>query len=493
MSKNKINKNILLIFLSILLLNCQAANNQNVEQLKNQVAIPDQKGMTVKGCITDENAQPAKGVVVNDGKNFTTTDKNGYYYLPSDLSRQKFVRICIPAEFEIEKTVVSSFYAPLSEKEGINQRNFKLKRRTKACNSFAFLALSDPQVKTESDMRRLENEAITDLRAYLKSNLKQTTLLMTLGDNVFDTMQQFADYKSLFNSLGVTVFSTIGNHDFNLNYADLERTPNPDMGYGEAIYETFFGPTDYSFNMGKIHIITMKDIDYSGNKKYIEQFTPAQLEWLKKDLSYTTPGTTVFLNIHAPTSNKSANGSGNTRNTQALLDILKDYKVHIFAGHTHFYENQEPADGVYEHNIGAVCGAWWAGDVNRCGAPNGYLIVDVNNTEVKWHYKATGKSINYQFRIYKPGEFATQAQYIVANVWDYDSKWQIKWYSDNNESGNMERFDDEDQDYINMKNGKKTGYHTFHLFRIAPPAGAKTITVEANNRFGEKYTQTIHL
>lgn len=60
---------------------------------------------------------------------------------------------------------------------------------------------------------------------------------------------------------------------------------------------------------------------------------------------------------------------------------------------------------IYEHNIGAACGAWWAGHVNRCGAPNGYLVVNVTGDDISWQYKATGRPFDYQFRVYKPGEF----------------------------------------------------------------------------------------
>ncbi len=85
----------------------------------------------------------------------------------------------------------------------------------------------------------------------------------------------------------------------------------------------------------------------------------------------------------APTSIQ-RQGSGNTSNTSELLDILKDYQVHIFAGHTHFYENAQPAANIYEHNIGAACGAWWAGHVEPCGAPNGlpYSRVDDKKREM---------------------------------------------------------------------------------------------------------------
>lgn len=482
----------LIILFNLSLLNCQANTNQ-ADNIITATKISDKTGMTVKGQVVDNNNQPVAGVVLNDGKNFTVSDKNGVYYLPSDLTRSKYVSISIPSGFEIEKDVVSSFYAKLSNKEQVNRKDFKLNRRTSPTDEFVYIAISDPQVKTDGDVSRLDKESVTDIKATIQQNSGKDVYAMTLGDNVFDKMNLFPIYKSMLSSFHVPVFSTIGNHDFDLQYSDLHNTKDPLTNYAEETYESFFGPTDYSFNVGKVHIISMKNIDYLGGKKYTERFTPEQLEWLKKDLSYVTPNSTIFLNIHAPTANKSSNGSGNTRNAAELFEILKGYQTHIFAGHTHFYENEEPAPGIYEHNIGAACGAWWAGSVNRCGAPNGYLIVNVKDKAVTWHYKSTGKDLSYQFRVYKPGEFGTQTNYIVANVWDWDSSYQVKYYEDGVAKGSMEQFDDEDQDFISMKNGKGTGYHTLHLFRTIPGTDTKNIKIEITNRFGEVYSETVSL
>ncbi|WP_418494563.1 calcineurin-like phosphoesterase C-terminal domain-containing protein [Coprobacter sp.] len=65
-----------------------------------------------------------------------------------------------------------------------------------------------------------------------------------------------------------------------------------------------------------------------------------------------------------------------------------------------------------------ICEFHWQGNSNRCGTPNGYMIVDVDGDNVRWHFKPTGHDLNYQFKIYKPGEFFSQTEYIVANVWD---------------------------------------------------------------------------
>ena len=99
---------------------------------------------------------------------------------------------------------------------------------------------------------------------------------------------------------------------------------------------------------------------------------------------------------------------------------------------------------LYEHNIGAACGAWWAGHVNRCGAPNGYLVVEVKGNAAAWYYKATGHDSDYQFRVYKPNEFKiTSPDYLVVNVWDWDPTYQVTWSENGIEKGHMEQFDDE--------------------------------------------------
>lgn len=494
---NSFRKHFYAIVLSLFIFfpGCEATipnDNPNPDKTLSDIRIPDKTGMNLKGCVIDSLNQPISGVVVNDGTNFTTTDEKGIYYLPTDLAKNKYVRISVPAEYTIPNTsgIASGFYAKLTYGKEVNQRDFVLKKRTTPVTEFVYIAISDPQVKNAAQLERFRNETVTDIKNYIKGLSGKETYGMALGDMVYDVMDLFPLYKSAVSSMGLTMFHTIGNHDFNLTYNSLHNTVNPLDNYGEQNYESFFGPTDYSFNIGNVHIISMNDIDYLKNKNYTERFTEDQLEWLKKDLAYVKAGSLIFLNIHAPTSNKTGQGSSNLKNTAQLMDILKDYHVHIFAGHTHFYENTEINASVYEHNIGAACGAWWAGNVNRCGAPNGYLVVNVNQYDVKWHYKATGHDKDYQFRVYKPGEFKSQPEYLVVNIWDWDSKFNVNWYEDGQLKGAMQKFEDEDQDFINMT-GTPKGYHTQHLFRVIP--SSKNIKVEISNRFGEVYSQTLSL
>ncbi|KAA5219718.1 TonB-dependent receptor, partial [Bacteroides finegoldii] len=120
-------------------------------------------------------------------------------------------------------------------------------------------------------------------------------------------------------------------------------------------------------------------------------------------------------------------------------------------------------------------------------------VVQVKGDDVKWRYKATGCSPDYQFRLYQPGEFESQKDYVVANIWDWDWTYTVNWYEDGVLKGAMQAFDDEDQDYINMVKGKKTGYRTRHLFRAQPSKDAKSVKVVVKNRFGEIFTEEIKL
>ena len=184
---------------------------------------------------------------------------------------------------------------------------------------------------------------------------------------------------------------------------------------------------------------------------------------------------------------------GNIRNADDLRDALKDYRVHVFCGHTHFFQNNEVTPTLYEHNIGAACGAWWAGWVNQCGAPNGYMVVDVDGSELKWHYKGTRRNFAYQFRLYGKGQFSSQSSCVVANIWDWDSACRVVWYQDGKPMGDMEQFTDADEERASQLKDRSKAVQTAHLFRALPADGAKRIKVEYTNRFGEVYTQSIDL
>lgn len=100
-------------------------------------------------------------------------------------------------------------------------------------------------------------------------------------------------------------------------------------------------------------------------------------------------------------------------NTDKFFNILNGYEAHFVTGHLHKLFNVTPEDDItgsnnfYEHNSNAICGSWWWSghltpgvNLSRDGSPGGYGIWDIDGTDIKWKYKATGWPEDYQFRSY---------------------------------------------------------------------------------------------
>lgn len=451
----------------------------------------------LRGIVKDDKGRGIPNVVVNDGVHFTVTDKDGVWKLESDSTESKFIAISTPADYELPQKdeLATGFYIPIKKAVRTEINEFSLKKRKRKTDAFAYIAMSDPQVRNRNDMKRWTQEAIPDIKNIVDSlNDTQEVVGMTLGDLVWDKMKLFGPYKNSMKNMGMTVFQCIGNHDFDRKYQDLNNMPKGSAHFGEHQYFKYFGPTNYSFNIGKIHVITIKSINYKGSKGYTAELTNHVLNWIRHDLSYVPTGTTVFLNMHAAGWNN-LSGEGDISDADKLVKILKDYKVHVFCGHTHLFKNVELNNHLYQHNIGATCGAWWESWVNRCGAPNGYLVVTIDGEKVKWHYKCTSKSSNYQFKTYRPGTFRTQKPYFVANVWDYDKQCKVEWLADDKPMGRMEQFSDQDEEYLKTIDKKENNEKivTAHLFRARPKVGTRKISVIFTNRFGESFRKEVYL
>ena len=444
----------------------------------------------VSGTVKDTAGRGVEGVVVNDGVNFTQTDGAGRWTLRTDTVVSKYISISTPAAYCLPESdgIAAGFYIPVGKAVSSDGCDFVLEKRAKVDENFYYIAISDPQVRTQRDMERWRSEAMRDIRGTVDSLRRSREVVgVALGDLVFDNMPLYKDYIQSVENTGMTMFQCIGNHDFDKRWQDLHNMRLGTPVYGEMEYNRHFGPTDYSFNIGKAHVITMKSIDYAGGKKYQENITDQQIAWLEKDLSYVPKGSLVLLNMHAAGWNVEG-GDGNIRNAKQLEKALEGYRVHVFCGHTHFYQNVVVNENLYQHNIGAACGAWWTGWINRCGAPNGYLVVDVNGDDLTWHYKSTGYPMSHQLTVYGLGEFSSQRDYVVANVWDYDPACRVEWYQDGRAMGAMERFTDVDEGYNSRYAKRKSDSETPHLFRCKPQGSYKEIKVVFTNRFGEQYS-----
>lgn len=261
----------------------------------------------------------------------------------------------------------------------------------------------------------------------------------------------------------------MGNHDANY-YDDINtlhgETKSERNIKAQRAFEMTNGPINYSFNRGNVHIVGMKDIVYNdavSMANYTGGFIDSQYEWLKQDLKVALDAgvTTVVLCVHIPLHYYRVIGSVNhIGDVHQLLNQFKE--AHVLSGHTHYNLNKEPNKtfpNVYEHNVGTVCGTWWASNVCGDGTPNGYgVFVSENEGFTNWYYMGYNKGMNsrdYQMRLYRGNAITgakkddnkngTEGYYafnfgddvILANVFNADSKWKVEVYEDGVKTGNM--------------------------------------------------------
>lgn len=447
----------------------------------------------ISGRVTDRAGRGISGVVVNNGMAFTRTDANGNWTLRTDTFVSKFISISTPAAYKLpsKNSIASGFYMPVRTAVKVKSCNFVLEKRAHVSDKFYYIAISDPQMSDAADMKRWNTELVPDMRSVVDSLSKTREVVgVTVGDIVFDNLPLFSGYASSFRNMNITMFQCMGNHDFDKRYKGLHNTRLGAGAYGEMIFGSVFGPADYSFNIGKAHVVTMKNINYKGDKIYVETLTYNQLTWLANDLKFVPKGSLVILNMHAAAWNKD-DAAQNMRDAAALQRILQGYNVHVFCGHTHSFQNIEVSKTFYQHNLGAACGAWWKGQVNRCGTPNGYMVVGVDGSNVEWQYKSTGLPFSHQMTLYGKDSFGTQPGYVVANVWDYDSACKVEWFQDGKPMGNMQRFTDFDYGFVASGVVKGHAALTSHLFRCKPGGSYKEIKVVFTDRFGRKFSSAV--
>lgn len=278
---------------------------------------------------------------------------------------------------------------------------------------------------------------------------------ITLGDIVFDTPDLWSNMKESMANRNLPVFQTIGNHDH------LQTETSDDNA--AANFETQFGPRNYSFNRGDVHIVSMDNVLYEGKKKYKGGITDRQLEWLRQDLSHVDKDKLVIFCAHIPFRGGTSVTDESHENYDGVLDLLAEFsEAHIMIGHTHYqqkYIHKRNGKTILEHVHGAACGAWWTANLCADGTPNGYGVYEISgNTIANQYYKSTNKEADYQIRAYsatqvfgKSGSLTfgwaanapamNDAKCIVANVWNSDASgnWKVSLWQNGTKVCDMTR------------------------------------------------------
>lgn len=448
-----------------------------------------QPGMTLAGRVTD-GVSGVSDVVVSDGYTSTLTDANGVYQMIRNDSA-KFVFVSVPNNYEMPTDgSLPAFYKKIDRKMKVAYANFQL-TKTEVTNNFVLFAIADPQASKDWEMDRFRTETAVDINALSKQYPSDTNFAgIALGDLTWDSPNLYPSYKDVINLLPFAVLQVIGNHDH-------DETVIGNDYLASRNFERNFGPAYYSYNKGQCHFVVLDNMIYHDRKSYRNEITREQLGWLENDLKYVGKDKLIILGAHVPMqANKII-----VSNAPDLYRVLEGYKVVMLSGHRHKSEYTKISDSIVAYNLGAAFGSGWVGDIGQDGAPNGYGVFEINGAQIKNQYfKATGKEISYQIKMYPLNSWDSKKDCVIANVWNWDENWKFDVY----ENGKLMKptltqyydYDPYAYDYMfgpdKPKHRPKTEpYKTNHMFYYKPKNKRAEVRIVARDGFGNVYEAKI--
>lgn len=440
-----------------------------------------------------------KGVWVTDGSTWAKTDWKGRYTLEVNDTAD-FVYISVPSGYEAPAGKYSpKFYIPVSELEA--SADFEIVKSCKA-DEFILANWADVQAYVPEDLEHVR-KAAADLKQ-LKEKSGLPVYGMVGGDIIGErnwTPLMFEPTSEAMNEAGISFYYLCGNHDL-----DLGIKCDHDA---KVSYRSLYGPTYYSFNIGRIHFIVMDNVYAMGDWNTKGYIGPKQLEWISEDLSHVKKGSTVVVCSHIPTWSIEArlgdfeheNPRQVTEDREALYELLKPYNAHIFANHQHHAENHLLRDNLFEHVIPPVSGLFWQSLLSWDGLPYGYMVYHFKGDSLDWYWRAVGSEDDIQCSFYNVGEDPIRKDCVVVNAWNYDTGWKVEYWEDGEYKGDMERFKGYDAAIVNDVKANRSKFRwdyigagpTWHMFSAKPSEGCKVVTCKVTDRFGNSWSKDLQI
>ncbi len=228
-------------------------------------------GGPYKGTVTaTADGAPMANVSVSDGRNVVKTDENGQFTLKG-WRKARFITVTAPAGYTTE-----SYYIPVSH--DTERYDFTLDvSPIPAGAAHSFLQISDTEIG--------EKGVGEWIGAVQKTAEEQNAaFLIHTGDICYEAglKRHILDMNT--ENMGLPVRYVIGNHDY------------VDGKYGEALFESLYGPVWYSFEVGNVHYVVTpfqngadKRSGYNKNDRW---------RWLENDLANTDPDMKVVMFNH---------------------------------------------------------------------------------------------------------------------------------------------------------------------------------------------------
>ena len=382
----------------------------------------------IKGYVRYADGSPIAGVAMSDGFQVVTTDANGYYELSGVTPETWYIYCSLPNDVVVP---IDDLGRPcFFQKYEVNksQYDFEFEKLPGGVEKeFALLALADVQPSSIGHIERFRLQASPEIKSFT-TKMSTPCYGIALGDiisnttgnreHMFEPIQQALSAENT----GIPVFAVYGNHDnCDFNETNLVFPDERNSTFNLKIqrpFEDTFGPANYSFNRGDLHIISLRNTQYNNNMhngEYTMYFTDEQYAWLEQDLALVPKDKMVVLCVHIPIFRYK-----NNTHIQEVLALLNQFReAHIFSGHLHYrkcYDFAEDGyDNIFEQSWSSAGAVANGNGVNiACdGAPIGYGVIVIRNGEmIKSIHKGYAYGMNdesYQIRLHRGGDITGAA------------------------------------------------------------------------------------
>lgn len=428
---------------------------------------PIKDGNNLYGTILDAEGNPVRHVPVTDGVRFTATDVNGVYQMKASPAAA-FVYYSLPSGYAISQDSDShfpSFYARI-DPSAVNRRDFVLRKLSGNTDAFTFAVLGDIHIRDAGTAAKFRDSAIREIGRYLGGIHPTGPVFgISLGD-IINNAKDPDTYGIAKSALGsveyaagqfLPFYTVIGNHDHDSRMGDAEKAGTDGYDHGtEQRYSEAFGPTCYSFNVGKVHFVALDNyISQKGptgsNTALASQgqsgLTDEIYNWLVTDLACVPdrPSKMVVLLEHCH-----IRGFSDIPHREDMLAKLAEFgNAYIFSGHAHICETYKykvlAAGGqpVMERIHGVPMGNFWYSRYSPDGSSAGYYIYHVSgNSFSGWEYRSAYDAED-RMRVYDSNDlydrdsdwshqyaWATESLFaggncLLAHIYDGDEDWEV--------------------------------------------------------------------
>lgn len=391
----------------------------------------------VSGTVTNAaTGDPIKNVLVSDGMQIVKTDAKGKYSFTSDLTVSQTVFVIMPAEYEFTANEWGGWgnFSRLQVNKEKQTIDFKLTPRTDDGSSYRILLLGDPQQMSSRPHSGESWTYVTEGIKKYRTSVSVPLYQVSLGDMVTNEIEvagMAEAYLAKQKNSDVLTFSTPGNHDHVQSAAT----------YYDSVTEfsRWFGPYNYSFNLGKQHFIFLDSVNWN-NGDYTDGINIQGITFLEKDLAYVDVNTPIHIMTHVPMTKTHTGNFPSQTYTTRMIKALAGRHVDFWYGHVHFNSQRQYTQAelnTYANGVKSIgshivsrCGGNWGGssEVCRCGSPRGFIELDIKGTETHWQFHTLDSNYDHTMNTYTPGQFETSLTgydptALYCNVYQWDALW----------------------------------------------------------------------